>query len=523
MDHMVTIFFLCLTNSLNITFLIILMALMVPLLKKYFSAVCLYRLWVVLLIALLIPMRFNSLKALFYISLPRITIENNASDDSGKQDCNEFNNAIAKDTQSKKQLPPDITMKGLKEISTENLKLIRSIYITYIVQNRYVLLSLLWLLGAIILLLRKGIQYGKYLKRLQSMLPINQENIKEDYNRCIRELYSNDRKRELQYDTINIYKCSIITSPMTVGILKPAILFPEQSCLDRDFYFILKHELIHIRRRDSWMKLVRLIVMALNWYNPFCYILSGYLDQWCEISCDELVVHNSTREDCINYSKLLLKYAAVKRTASDTINMIGGKDNMKDRLHSIMAQRKKYSGKTLVVLLVCIAFTTVIVSTITHNDVLASGDNATTQAPLVNYEEMSDNVDKVTIAPTSPSLRETVVEYAKQAKGTPYLWGGNDLSIGVDCSGFTQAIYKKIGYDLPRTSREQADLCKRVSMDSLQEGDLIFYAGSSDIINHVGIYIGENKIIHAKNMRDGVTIQEINYRKPFSAGRLITD
>lgn len=554
MDNMVAIFFLCFTNSLNITFLILLMVLLELFLKKYFSAVCLYRLWVVLLIGLLIPMRFDTSKALFYISVPRTSVENNASNDFGMQDSNDIYNFATNDTLLQKQIPLETknTNKNSEENWTHFLKYITA-YITYIVQNRYVLLSQLWIIGAFLLLAVKGIQYSIFLKRLKRFMnPINQESLKEECNLCFQELPFSDRKRRAQYSEIGFYKCSVITSPMTTGVLKPTIIFPEESYSDKDFYFILKHELIHIHRRDCLMKLVQLIVLAFNWYNPLCYVLFRHLDHWCETSCDELVIYHSTHSECLDYSKLLLKYAGVKKITANRSNMIGGKDNMKYRLQSIMDHRKKYSSKVLVVLLLCLIFTTVIVSAITHTDVSASGDNTTTQEPLVQSESMGDDiVDYVAashinesdpadngttdmdievidsnskVAPTAASLRETVVEYAIQAEGTPYLWGGDDLSIGVDSSGFTQTIYKKIGYDLPRTSKEQTDTCEEVSMDSLQEGDLIFYTSSVDNeVNHVGIYIGEDKIIHAKNAREGVVIQEINYRKPLRAGRVIAD
>jgi hypothetical protein len=87
-----------------------------------------------------------------------------------------------------------------------------------------------------------------------------------------------------------------------------------------------------------------------------------------------------------------------------------------------------------------------------------------------------------------------------------------------------RAIYKEFGYDLPRTSSEQANICEMVSMDDLKPGDLIFYSNSQDEkVNHVGIYIGDDKVIHAKNAKVGVTIQDINYRTPLSAGRIISD
>lgn len=524
---MVTIFFLCFTNSLNITFFILLLVLLQPLFKKYLSAVCLYRLWVVLLIGLLIPMRFDTSKALFYISSPRISVENNASGDRGMQDSNEFYNATTKNTLSQKQLTIDAknTNNSSNQIWAYFFKFLQSVGTNHIVHNRYLFLSQVWILGAIFLLAVKGIQYGKYMKRLKRfMMSINQEDVKENYNLCIQELHWNYKIGQPQYSKISIYKCSIITSPMTIGIIKPIILFPEGSYSNKELYFVLKHELIHIRRRDSLVKLVRLIVLALNWYNPFCYVLSRYMDHWCESSCDELVICNSTKSECLDYSKLLLKYAAVNKITTNTFNMIGGKDNMKYRLHSIMEHRKKHSSKVLVVLLLCIVFTTVIVSTITNTDVSASSDNITTEEPLVQLEEKGNVIaDNAMVAPTAAEQCKAVVEYAIQAEGTPFLWGGDDLNIGVDSSGFTQAIYKKVGYDLPRTSREQASTCEEVLMESLKEGDLIFYASSDNEVNHVGIYIGEDKIIHAKNAKVGVVIEDINYRTPLSAGRIFAD
>jgi hypothetical protein len=117
--------------------------------------------------------------------------------------------------------------------------------------------------------------------------------------------------------------------------------------------------------------------------------------------------------------------------------------------------------------------------------------------------------------------RKTVVEYAMQAENTPYVWGGNDLSVGVDCSGLVQAIYKKVGYVLPGKSSMQEGICEEV-WDELLPGDLIFYSNGT-LVNHVGIYIGGNKIIHAKNAREGVVVDDIDFRKPARAGRVISD
>lgn len=99
---------------------------------------------------------------------------------------------------------------------------------------------------------------------------------------------------------------------------------------------------------------------------------------------------------------------------------------------------------------------------------------------------------------------------------TPYVWGGNSLSGGVDCSGLVQQIYKNLGISLPRTSYEQAKSGTAVSLGSLQPGDLVFYnTGGKDpngigVVSHVSIYIGNGQVISALNTNSGIKIQPLN-------------
>lgn len=102
--------------------------------------------------------------------------------------------------------------------------------------------------------------------------------------------------------------------------------------------------------------------------------------------------------------------------------------------------------------------------------------------------------------------RNALVDYAFQFIGNPYVYGGNSLTNGVDCSGFTQQVYKKFGIALNRTSGEQFLLNgKKVQKKNLQKGDLIFY-GDNNIITHVAIYIGNDKVVHAANPKDDICI-----------------
>jgi cell wall-associated NlpC family hydrolase len=109
------------------------------------------------------------------------------------------------------------------------------------------------------------------------------------------------------------------------------------------------------------------------------------------------------------------------------------------------------------------------------------------------------------------TLSERLVKYAKLFVGTPYQWGGTNLSTGVDCSGFVQDIFAKFHIELPRTSSEQFNVGKPVPLADIKPGDLLFfqtYAGAYP--SHVGIYIGDNKFISALNQNTGVVISPLD-------------
>ena len=101
---------------------------------------------------------------------------------------------------------------------------------------------------------------------------------------------------------------------------------------------------------------------------------------------------------------------------------------------------------------------------------------------------------------------QAVVSYAKQFLGNPYHFGGDSLTNGVDCSGFTSQIMKHFGISLNRSSASQyANNGYAVSRDNLQAGDLVFY-GYSGQVSHVAIYIGGGQVIHANDERTGICI-----------------
>ena len=103
-----------------------------------------------------------------------------------------------------------------------------------------------------------------------------------------------------------------------------------------------------------------------------------------------------------------------------------------------------------------------------------------------------------------------IVDYAKQYIGNPYVYGGNSLTNGIDCSGFTQQVFGNNGISLARTAAEQSQGGQDVSMDDLQAGDLLFY-DNGGYVGHVAIYCGDGTVVHASNEETGITVSDVDY------------
>lgn len=121
--------------------------------------------------------------------------------------------------------------------------------------------------------------------------------------------------------------------------------------------------------------------------------------------------------------------------------------------------------------------------------------------------------------------RQSVLNYAAQFLGVPYVYGGSTPS-GFDCSGFTSYVFKNTVGSIPRVAQAQYDATTRVSKDNLLPGDLVFFGSSTSSISHVGIYVGNNQFIHAPNTGSVVKYDSLTdtYATRFQGGgRVIFD
>ena len=146
---------------------------------------------------------------------------------------------------------------------------------------------------------------------------------------------------------------------------------------------------------------------------------------------------------------------------------------------------------------------------------VTSSDDGVKYDEYGNVIDSDNTVDPDSVSSSSSSgSGSSIVDYATQFVGNPYVWGGTSLTGGADCSGFTQSVYAQFGYSLPRTSYEQQNWGTEVSYADAQPGDLICYGG------HVAIYMGNGQIVHASNSRDGIKISnDATYRTILSVRR----
>lgn len=137
-----------------------------------------------------------------------------------------------------------------------------------------------------------------------------------------------------------------------------------------------------------------------------------------------------------------------------------------------------------------------------EEEITTSKENSGESIKVTTLAEVDTN------EPYNENTSKEVVNYALNFVGNPYVYGGNSLTEGTDCSGFTKLIYATYGVSLPRSAYEQSFSGTHVGLENIMPGDLVF-SGYDGVVGHVAIYMGNNQLVHALNSNVGIVITDL--------------
>lgn len=196
---------------------------------------------------------------------------------------------------------------------------------------------IIWLVVAFGLIVRKISIYQGFTDFINAGLtPVSEMEILDKLS-IIMERTGNKKPVEMGVNPL-------ISSPLLIGFFRPCIVLPSLDISEKDFLYIILHELTHHKRRDMFYQWLVQITVCLHWFNPFVYLMSLEITKACEFSCDEAVLAKTGSKSAKDYGKTLLDaMVAVGRDKENlgSVTLGGNKKLLKERLEAIMNFKKK--------------------------------------------------------------------------------------------------------------------------------------------------------------------------------------
>ncbi len=221
---------------------------------------------------------------------------------------------------------------------------------------------------------------------------------------------------------IRLKICPCVASPMLTGLFSPIILLPGDNFPEDELSLILRHELIHFKRRDLWYKSLVLFATAVHWFNPVVYLMAKAVAVQCEISCDAEVVKDADIDERQRYSEtiiVVIKKQSKIKTAFST-NFYGGKKGMKKRIFSIMDTTKKKVGIVILALVIVCTLGTGIAYAASNNETNNQGSYSTNTVLSDQEKEQLDQQNKEELAEKYAMYKQFGLTYDKASDNFYY-------------------------------------------------------------------------------------------------------
>lgn len=203
-----------------------------------------------------------------------------------------------------------------------------------------------------------------------------------------------------------------ITSPMLIGVFRPVILLPYTDYRQKELELILCHEMVHYKRKDTWLKLLLQTAKSLHWFNPAVRLMAKQAERDIELACDEMVILLAGTGSRRSYGSLILESAAApgQKPAVMTTGFLPDKKLLQERIINIMQKNKKKGGMALLLVLITVTLLSGLMLTFASGNESAGNDQVqsesnyakTEYAPLLALKPAG--YDKMTVA----QFRESV-------------------------------------------------------------------------------------------------------------------
>lgn len=327
-----------LTSLIGAVFALVLLALK-PITQKTFSESWHYYIWLVVLVAMLIPIRIEFPKLPHNPAVSRATLQLEAAVENVFERVGLKESAADKsiyDEAGHRLVSPHLQEKRIREVAIE-----RSM-------DR---ITMAWFLVAVILFLSKVVNFHYYV--------VNLKKISREVECPEIAEYTN---RKVQVRMVQGYQDNFGNSPLLLGVFRPILLLPDREMTSEQLHNVLAHEMTHLRRNDMLYKWFVILVKCIHWFNPAIYIMSAQINQSCEISCDLSVTEGMTKAQKMSYVDTILALFADQkhREYALTMGMTGSKELLKKRFLKmknridISEKMRKLSGMAAAMMLVSV-------------------------------------------------------------------------------------------------------------------------------------------------------------------------
>ncbi len=213
------------------------------------------------------------------------------------------------------------------------------------------IVTLIWIIGGLIFIAVHLISYFHYKRQVIK----KGRMIKEAH--ILRQMFRLKREYHIRR-TVCVMEYREAESPMIIGFIKPVLVLPKEQYTPQELFFILKHELVHLKRGDVYMKLLFVTANAVHWFNPLIWIMQKEAAIDMELSCDEMVTQGTSYALKKAYTETLLSMLhkrCVRKTVLST-QFYGGTTIMKKRFKNILVRSRKKNG---IFILMCAVILTI--------------------------------------------------------------------------------------------------------------------------------------------------------------------